>query len=59
MAYLKQRMFVESGVTPSQLDDEDYFELLSVMGAKPKDKRAVDPAEAFNMLRGISGKGGK
>ncbi|MDF7639965.1 hypothetical protein PT285_11185 [Lactobacillus sp. ESL0791] len=44
---LNLKEFTEMGILPSQARQEDYYDLLSVMGARPKDKRPelVDPVE--------------
>lgn len=51
-AYFKQQMMANSGVLPSQLDGEDYYELIKINQAKPKDQRAEDPMAMVNRLRG-------
>lgn len=33
LAYLKKHLFFESGVLPSQIDNEDYFEILEISKA--------------------------
>ncbi|MHA6973936.1 hypothetical protein [Levilactobacillus brevis] len=51
-AYFKQQLMANSGVLPSQLDGEDYYELIAINQAKPKDERAEDPMAMVNRLRG-------
>lgn len=50
--YFKQQLMSNSGVLPSQLDNEDYYELIKINQAKPKAKRAEDPMAMVNRLRG-------
>ncbi|KRL02524.1 hypothetical protein [Liquorilactobacillus capillatus] len=49
---MKQRLFVDSGALPSDVGREDYFELLEILKAKPRDKRPVTAHDAFRKLRG-------
>lgn len=47
-------MFIESGIAPSTLGEEDFFEFLEIMKAKSEDERPVDPSIAFaNMMKQI------
>ncbi|PCS00290.1 hypothetical protein [Lactococcus garvieae] len=41
-------------MTPSQLDGEDYFELLDVLKSKAQKDRTMDASEAHRRLRNMS-----
>ncbi len=45
-------MLQESGVLPSQLDNEDFMELLEVQKARSREDRPMNPTAAFAKLRG-------
>lgn len=53
MLYLKQQLLVNSGTLPDDIDKQDYFELLEMMKARPRDERPVDPAVAFKKMKRI------
>lgn len=53
MNYLKRELFYQSGVLPSRLDDEDFFELLKVQKAKSREDRPLSPTEAHARLRNM------
>lgn len=50
-AYLKRMLLTESGVVPDQINEQDYFEFLEIMKAKPRDKRVLNVAEARQRMR--------
>ena len=37
---------------PAQVENEDYFEFLKILKAKPKDERVMSAADAHKRLRG-------
>ena len=47
----------ESGVTPSQLDKENYFEVLQVMKAQSREDRPMNSEDAHKKLARILGGG--
>lgn len=54
-AYLKKKLFVENGVLPNDVNQQDYFELLEIMEAKPREERPLDAGEAHRRLSEIMG----
>lgn len=47
----------ESGVTPSQLDRENYLEILQVMRAQSREDRPMNTEDAHKKLAKILGGG--
>jgi hypothetical protein len=57
---LNLKQFTEMGILPSQAKNEDYYDLLSVMKARPKEERIelIDPIEQLRHSRFANKKGG-
>lgn len=57
---LNLKQFAEIGVLPSQARHEDYYDLLAVMKARPKEERIelIDPIEQLRKSRFRNQKGG-
>lgn len=57
---LNLKQFTEMGILPSQAKNEDYYDLLSVMKARPKEERIelIDPIEQLRKSRFRNQKGG-
>lgn len=53
--YFKQQMMVNTGVLPSDLDNQDYYELIAINQAKPKKDRPEDPMAMVQRLRNKGG----
>lgn len=53
--YFKQQMMANTGVLPSDLDEQDYYELIAINQAKPKKDRPEDPMEMVQRLRSKGG----
>ena len=45
----------EGGVTPSVLDHENYMELLSVLRARPREKRPLNADDAHKKIARMMG----
>lgn len=50
--FLKQHLLLTAGMLPSQLEQEDYFDFLELMQAKPADQRTMSASTAHKRLRG-------
>lgn len=50
MNFFKKQLLSETGLLPSQLNKEDYFELAEVMKAKSPDDRPTNGGELFKKL---------
>lgn len=50
-------MLYQSGVIPSQLDEEDYFQLLEIQKAKPREDRPMNTTDAHKALSNMFGGG--
>lgn len=48
---------MSSGVTPSQLDKENYLEILTVMKAKPREDRPLNAGDAHKRIARMLGGG--
>ncbi|EGS38067.1 hypothetical protein HMPREF9102_0418 [Limosilactobacillus oris F0423] len=46
---------LQSGILPSELDREDYFELLKIQSAKAREDRPVNAAEGFKKMNRMFG----
>lgn len=46
---------LESGILPSELDKQDYFELLKIQSAKAREDRPLQGAEGFKKMAQIFG----
>ncbi|WP_191991153.1 hypothetical protein [Limosilactobacillus reuteri] len=46
---------LESGVTPSTLDKENYLEILRVLKAKSREERPMNPEDAHKKLARLMG----
>lgn len=57
---LNLKQFTEMGILPSQAKEEDYYDLLDVMKARPKKERLelIDPVEQLRNSRFRNKKGG-
>lgn len=57
---LNLKQFTEMGILPSQAKNEDYYDLLDVMKARPKEERIelIDPIEQLRKSRFANKKGG-
>jgi hypothetical protein len=51
--YFEQQLLFNSGVLPSQIEDEDMVELLKVRSARSREDRPVSSAEAHAKLRSM------
>jgi hypothetical protein len=54
------KQFTEMGILPSQAKREDYYDLLSVIKARPKEERVelIDPVEQLRKSRFVNKEGG-
>lgn len=43
---------MEAGMLPSEFGQEDFFELLELMQAKPREDRVMSSDEAHRRMRG-------
>ena len=50
---MRQRLMFESGVLPSDLDKQDYMELLKIQSAKSRDDRPMNAADAHKKMAKI------
>ncbi|MDM8222017.1 hypothetical protein [Limosilactobacillus vaginalis] len=48
---MKKQLFQQSGVLPSQIDEEDFFELLETVKARSREDRPLNPTAAHARLR--------
>ncbi|RMC47711.1 hypothetical protein [Lactobacillus sp. ESL0225] len=57
---LNLKQFTEMGILPSQAKNEDYYDLLDVMKARPKEERIelIDPIKQLRKSRFANKKGG-
>lgn len=46
-----------NGVTPSQVNQENYLEMLKVMKAKPREDRPLNPEDAHKKIMQMMGGG--
>jgi hypothetical protein len=43
--YLSKQLMLEGGMLPSAYQEEDYFELLDTLAARPREDRPISAAE--------------
>ena len=46
---------LQSGILPSELNKEDYFELLKIQSAQAREDRPVNGAEGFKKMNQMFG----
>lgn len=46
---------LQGGIVPSQLDNENYFEILRVLKAKSREERPMNPEDAHKKLARLIG----
>lgn len=56
-SYLKQQLMFQGGMTPSQVDQQEYEELLKVLNAKPRSERPMNTGDAHKKLAMLMGGG--
>lgn len=50
LEYNEQQALLELHILPADYDEQDYYDLLDVLKARPKDKRPVDPMDWLQSL---------
>lgn len=55
MALFKKQIFENYGTPPSEINRQDYDDLLATLNAKKKEEREVDPEEAQKKMSAMFG----